>query len=165
MPAIIKRGVRSLESNQAVIDREAWFKARLLLLRLTLHPMVVGIGSRSCADARTRSNFPVVGDLSVPHQVRIPGCVPYRRWPSPSAVRPGAGWYREKGTRMCATADSDRALFQSRALEARAPGHSAAPHLYKFPAELVWARVGRPHPRLRIAAASGGRAMRRPRVR
>ena len=33
VPKIIERGVRSLESNQAVIDREAWFKARPLFPR------------------------------------------------------------------------------------------------------------------------------------
>lgn len=42
VPKIIERGVRSLENNQAVIDREAWFKARLLLFRLTSYVLVMG---------------------------------------------------------------------------------------------------------------------------
>ena len=42
VPTIIKRGVRSLENNQAVIDREAWFKARPLLSGLTSYLLVMG---------------------------------------------------------------------------------------------------------------------------
>jgi len=43
---IIDRGVRSLETNQAVIDRETWFKARLgLRLGLRQAPICSPVGS------------------------------------------------------------------------------------------------------------------------
>ena len=48
VPKIIERGVRSLENNQAVIDREAWFKARHRCLHAILMLEIANVCPCAC---------------------------------------------------------------------------------------------------------------------
>ena len=79
VPKIIERGVRSLENNQAVIDREAWFKARLLLSGLTPH-LVATVGSM-CLCGRWRTAAPTCGG-----RVRVARSCPGSILPQPTAA-------------------------------------------------------------------------------
>ena len=90
VPTIIKRGVRSLENNQAVIDREAWFKARLLLSRLMAYLLLMGWEHVPVWMLRASCSHLWRAFCLLMSRFHL--ATTDRRWPSPSAVRPGAGW-------------------------------------------------------------------------
>ena len=87
---IIKRGVHSLENNQAVIDREAWFKARPRCLHAMLMLEIAKVCPCACWAPFLQAVAHTLGITSASFMFLV--CESYRRWPSPSAVRPGAGW-------------------------------------------------------------------------